>query len=263
MNAILLTVPLISLVACLSLFGYAFFVQGFGVKARHDSVTYLDQRNQVGVNRGLHSMFCGLHPGAYTFSNQELVFPATDQSENRLLHRQTDDESIFSGGSIQPRRPHQVSTVQTFESNQGIAFDISDTQVRASNGFSDDIQLLMFKANNKFYMIEDFVAGETQAATEVLKSAMKFEFATLIDQNSGSILTKNKVAGPAGYNRLNASYVPLKNWGINNYIINLADVSALDNAKTYMAVFDSFELAEPIQNKHQELSGTHVVIGKW
>lgn len=246
LNVLLISVPVISLFACFLLFSYAFFVQGFGFKIRHDSVTFLDQRNNVAVNRGMHSVYCGLNPGRYTFPEDRLVFVANNRYDDAFV-RMEDGKVSYSGGAIQARTPHQVSTTECYDTDAGLRFKESDGNLQVRSDFEDYIECLLISYEGKFYHVEELAPGAVGDAKQISETELKPLFESAL----------NEIVDDERFRR------NFRSWGFNNHISDGAEVGPLKTSNIYMAVFEEFNGAEPLRSRIQTQSGSHVVVGRW
>lgn len=246
LNVLLITVPLISFVACFLLFGYAMFVEGIGTKVRHDSVTFLDQRNDVAVSRSLHSVFSGMQPGRYVFPDDQLVFLADDEFDDTNIIYENGTVSFF-GGPIQARTPHQLTTTDSYSTNVGLRFNDQDGQLQVRNDFTNSIECLLVAYQDKLFKLENLEPGAVGTAHEIDETQVNQSFRAALNE----VIPDERVK---------RNY---ESWGFNNHIIDGATTTPLLSPNTYMAVFKEFDGVRPLREGLSKKYGAHVVVGRW
>jgi hypothetical protein len=138
----LLTVPVLSLITCVSLFVYAVVADGFGVKSRVRSVTYLDQGTATAVKLARISLYAGLSPsGGLTFDAGTAVLPVWPNFEvNSSLYVDWTATQHLSGGWL-PSRTHTQFLTMSHVAERGrvnVGTPVGD-KLRIENGLATEL----------------------------------------------------------------------------------------------------------------------------
>ncbi len=170
----LLTVPVLSLVTCVSLFVYAVVADGFGVKSRVRSVTYLDQGTATAVKLARISLYAGLSPsGGMTFDAGTAVFPVWPNFDvNSALSVDWTATQHLSGGWL-PSRTHTQFLTMSHVAERGrvnVGTPVGD-RLRIENGLATELRrLVVVDDSGRQWFGKDIPAG---AAAELALAARR------------------------------------------------------------------------------------------
>lgn len=163
LHLMLLTIPLISLLTCLSLFAYAILADGFGVQSRQRSLTLVDQSAARAVTSSRVSLYAGLSPGGLSFSPVTAIFPVwpEDPSQSRLSVDWTETQRL-QGGWLPARTPTQFVTVSVQPQRERLNVASAPGGLRVENGFSIGLrELIVWDDKGKAYYADRLPAGSS------------------------------------------------------------------------------------------------------
>jgi hypothetical protein len=159
----LVTVPVLSLATCLSLFVYAVVADGFGIKSRVRSVTYLDQGTASAVRMARIALYAGLSPsGGLKFDAATAVLPVWPNfTVNSPLELDWTDTQHLSGGWLPSRTTTQFLTIAHLAERGRINVGTpSGDTLRIENGLATELsQLLVVDDTGRQWFGRDIPAG--------------------------------------------------------------------------------------------------------
>ena len=111
---LVLTVPLIAILASVGLVGFTVVSHGFDVKSRTRSVTFLDQETETAVTTARVSLFAGLAPSVLEFDSGTAVYPIWPPGSRGFEFGTVDwtRSQQLGSGWIKTRNRTQFLTVQ-------------------------------------------------------------------------------------------------------------------------------------------------------
>jgi hypothetical protein len=168
-GALVFTVPLIASVACMLLFVYSLVADGFSIRSRIDSVTFLDQQAKSAASISRLCLYAPFAPSAgLKFSPNVAAYPIWQFQQN------------FEGGKVDWTGNEQHLTSGWFRSQTWTQFllveqrdergrleltppaDAQASEVTISNGFSWDLKYLALELDpGQWYVGENIPAGST------------------------------------------------------------------------------------------------------
>ena len=262
---ILLTIPLFSLLACLSLIFYAVLMDGFRINTRIRSITVLDQASGHFDCYSRHQMLGGSVPAdGYTFDESDLVFVSREFGGQPLSYSFGDNLQQVSGGDIRARTEHQIVRHRNSQTNSRIEVQpTSDGGFEVTNSFQQKITHLEVCLSGQLYKTADLEPGTT-------KTLQPFEASLGASQLRDRIDIDREVGQEVqSYNRdfYEYSYELLP----ENEIVSTFQFTSLlqtnmlqpkPDTDVYRALFESdFELCQPIEPTMNIRKQFHVVLG--
>ena len=177
LQLLFVTAPVLSIMACLGLVGYAFVADGFQVRGRVASFTSLDHVSETAVSYVRHSNYSGITPAPYEFKADQVVINGRADYSPGTVYRATEDEIKVYGGDIRPRTPHQLTAVQA----ESVADDLDSAfglQLQPSedgppvvrNEFANTVELAFFRYEKVLYRVENLAPGDAKNGSEVASS---------------------------------------------------------------------------------------------
>jgi hypothetical protein len=273
MQYLFVAVPMLSLAVCLSLFLYAVLVDGSNRWGRTQTVTTMDHRTNMSVTHSRTNYYTGGNPGRYTFPADTLSMVATNEVANPMFVRFEAGKQEVWGGDIRPRMPHEVVSIRSQPSRQRLILIPPDTNSAGAmpavkNQLGADVALVVFRFDEKLFMVENLAADATSVADRIDASVAQNKSSTQIKERAPYL-----VSGISGYanSRQYRYSVPTNNgldsWGEDARVIELIRSNRiselLTTPGTYVAIMEQFPLAaeqiEPVDYKLQ----VHVVQGQW
>lgn len=142
----LITVPVLSVATCLSLFVYAVVADGFGIQSRVRSVTYLDQGAASAVRLARISLYAGLSPSnGLKFDPSTAVLPVWPNFEvDSRLQVDWSATQHLEGGWLPSRTTTQFLTVAHLAERGRINVGTpSGDKLRVENGLATELSHLL------------------------------------------------------------------------------------------------------------------------
>lgn len=187
--AMVFTVPLIAGVTSLLLFGYSLISDGFSIRSRVNSFTWLDQEHKSAVSLSRICLYAPFAPSSgLTFSPECAVFPIWRTSTNfdsGNLDWSGNDQR-FNSGWFRSQTWTQFQTVECRDERGRLDFtppsDPDAESITVSNGLAWDLEYLVIKGTGpNWYGGENVPAG----ATAQLKRQSLQEVSAFFDQAQG------------------------------------------------------------------------------
>ncbi len=263
-------VPLVSLVACAGLLSYAFFSEGFQVRGRVRSFTEIDHPTQAAIAHVRHSHYSGAQPASYRFSVNDFVVNSV--SSRASLYRERNGVQELSGGNIRSRTPHQIVSVQNFETDQRLAQLPSEEgqPPRVENRFDQTIVLALIRTEDGLYTVSGLEVGAIAIGEPIEERVARERVTDALSRLSPDIYDKY---GDPSYRYDDYSYITAYSSRQDSEVEPDCDyqfeqlkrraASMIREEGSYLAIFGELDLvAEPspgIDYKHQ----VHVVRGRW
>ncbi len=161
---LLWTVPLISIVASLSVFLYAFVAEGWSAYARIQSITILNQATQRAASIGINAFYSPLTPGkGLRFDYETEVTPMSLAMWQGGRAREIDwtNEQHFDIGWVAARVPAHFYLRKNQTRRERLRFSENEQgQLTVLNGLGADIRQLWFAdESGNIYRAENIEAG--------------------------------------------------------------------------------------------------------
>ncbi len=167
----LVSVPLIAVMASLSLVAYSTIAHGFGIKARLRSITYLDQSLQKSVTKSRVSYFAGLAPSkGLVFSQQTAVLPVwlMDGEFNNGSVTWGDSQRWHSGWLKSRTRTQMVCVTPQDQRGRLVISGNGEDRMNVSNGFEFDVTLVLVpNKDGEMFVVRDLKAGDQVEAEKL------------------------------------------------------------------------------------------------
>lgn len=170
LQLLFLTVPAISLIACVSLVMYALLSDGFQNRGRMRSFTTIDHSRQRAVSFVRHSQYAGVQPDDYHFDNDEAVFNGRAWSSPRTVIRQHPTGVSVNGGDIRPRMPHQIISIRNYDSPKRLALlppKSPGEPPGVQNQFDNPVRFAIMRTGDGYFFVENVAAGDTVVSQEI------------------------------------------------------------------------------------------------
>ncbi|MEM9353030.1 MAG: hypothetical protein AAGA92_08450 [Planctomycetota bacterium] len=175
---LLVTVPAAAAAATLLLFAYGVLSDGFSVRTRSRSITWLDQHNGESVTWSRHSYYAGLAPGeGLTFDADTVVYPILPYrgrgflsgGANRADAREltwAENQQRLTRGWLASRTPTQYLTIRANAIDASLEIQSTGTAATVINRLGTDVKLLVVQdKQDRLYMLEGLVSGESGDAS--------------------------------------------------------------------------------------------------
>jgi hypothetical protein len=281
LHLLLFIVPCVAAVVTLSLFGWALFADGLGVRTRARSITWIDQHSGRAVCWSRLSYYAGISPGSLTFSDDTAVFPyygyPAEQSPRRSMEWVENDQ-VLTRGWIYSRTSTQFITVRSRQSSRGLNL------IRPAGGGPPQVENALGTTVRKLWMQDDsgqlFKAMDVEpGATAVLAPAS--DPAAAFDELRAMLLDLRPTT-PSDFNRnesmtlfgtrMYRSYYYYGSTGQQvTQISSLLEIGLAELAvprftmepSTYVAIVDRSPEVEFGIDDFEEQNGLHVIVGEW
>ncbi len=282
LQLLFLTVPAISLMACLALVLYALLSDGFQNRGRIRSFTEIDHSRQRAVSFARHSHYAGVQPDDYVFENDEAVFNGRSWSSPRSIMTQSPRGTSLNGGDIRPRMPHQIVSIRNYDTPQRLALLPASSvggPPGVQNQFDDPIRFAILRTDAGYFFVENLAAGDSVIAQEIpLKDGQSLasttagrELARLPDQISPKVTDEF-------FNRATYTSDPYNYYGYNPSATDFPASVECDYELTalrtnlnkffaepgqYVAVLEEFSGIPSPQPNIEYKNKLHIIHGKW
>jgi hypothetical protein len=277
LHLMLLTIPVISLLTCLSLFAYAIVADGFGTQSRQRSVTLLDQAAARAVTVSRVSLYAGLSPGGLSFSPATAVFPVwpEEPSQSGLSVDWTETQRL-RGGWLPARTPTQFVTATVAPQRERLRVEPVSGGLRVENGFALGLRgLVVWDKAGKAHFADSLPAGSS-ATLPPVTPANWAKFRELADQHAPAfppgIESGDRLSWGSMFQRSYRMYYQMNS--VASFSQSVADgplraviqAGPEDNpqrAHTYWALFDKNPGISPGLDGTDEQASVHFVHGKY
>jgi hypothetical protein len=186
---LVLTVPLISALFIAVLAGYAIAGEGFGVRARSETFTLLDQTMKQAATRASVSLYAaGMTPsGGLRFPRDMAIFPigADGQGSQETQLLDLTDSQQFASGVTRARSPSNFEEIAFRPARERLAFTIEGARVAVVNGLGATVDRLLYKARGRTYSLEAPLRPGEQAALMAGDSASPQKFLSECAKRAG------------------------------------------------------------------------------
>ncbi len=186
---LILTAPLLALAVTTALFAYGIVADGFSLRARVRSFTWIDQPAARVTCWTRLSYYAGLAPsGGLTFPADLAVVPLGPvggqalNSSTALRASEWSGEQHLISGWLPSRTPTQLTTVRSRTSQAGLDVAIKpEGQVEIVNRLGTAIgQLFLVDAEGNYHRARQLAAGATAALEPVAKDTVETELLDLL-----------------------------------------------------------------------------------
>jgi hypothetical protein len=168
-GALVFTVPLIASIACMLLFVYSLVADGFSIRSRIDSVTFLDQQTNSAASISRLCLYAPFAPSAgLKFSPNVAAYPIWPFQQNFEGGKVdwTGNEQHLTSGWFRSQTWTQFLLVEQRDERGRLEFtppaDAQASEVTVSNGFSWDLKYLAVEFDpGQWYVGENIPAGST------------------------------------------------------------------------------------------------------
>jgi hypothetical protein len=266
----LVTAPLASLLAVTILLGYAGVKDGFGVKARVRSLTFLDQRNGLHVNLSRQTYFAAFAPSAgLAYPGDTAVYPLDPEARREVPRRidWRDGRQRLSEGFLPARETVQFVAVRS-TTDAKARIDIralgAGKPPRVANRLGQRIeQLLVVDASGASWWVEGLDDGETTAASIVPGDA---------ERRLQRLYVENMPEAPDGYRDMSDYPIIVGDDGLlhrfeNDPILEQSLSRWLSNRRpprSYVAIVAESPPGVPLGvDGVSEEASLHIVVGRW
>ena len=190
--AMVVTVPLIAGVTCLLLFAYSMVADGFSIRSRVQSFTWLDQHRKSAISFSRLCLYAPFAPSAgLKFSPECAVFPIWQQSQgfdSGNLDWSGNDQRLTSGW-FRSQTWTQFETVENRDERGRLDFtpptDPKAAEIQVSNGLSWDLEYLaVHVGQDRWYAGEDVKAGATARLKRVEPTEMSLRMGKSIEKHA-------------------------------------------------------------------------------
>jgi hypothetical protein len=165
-----LTAPLVSTVFIALLAAYSVFGEGFGVRARADTFTILDQTTKRAATRASISLYAaGMTPsGGLAFPREMAIIPLGTDGLGMQSNTTVDlsDSLRFSSGLIEARSPVNFEQIAFSSARERLQLTRDGDRVRVANGLGGDVQLLAYRESGSTFVLKGRL---TDGGTAVLE----------------------------------------------------------------------------------------------
>ena len=184
MYLLVVTIPAISLLTCISLFLYAIIADGFGIQSRVRSLTLLDQSQKTAIEMNRIALYAGLSPSSgLKFSPQTAIFPVWSDDEGLRggVVNWTETQHLTRGWLPARTITQFVTNVHRPERGRLEVQTPKGDKLTVSNGLSRGLKQLVVKADDgKLYSGQNIPAG-AQAELQLLQTSDQVDLVQLLD----------------------------------------------------------------------------------
>ena len=175
LHLLVVTTPVCAAAITFSLFGYGLASDGFGVRGRVRSFTFIDQQAGWASCNARMSFYAGLAPyGGMQFPPDVTVYPVQggyeEQKRGRTLH--WEEDQYLENGWLSSRTPTQFVTARSRKSDIGLTITspANGKPLTIENRLGTPIQqLLLCDKDGSYYWLENLAAG-AQTSLEKIDS---------------------------------------------------------------------------------------------
>src|SRR5262249_45434678 len=154
---LVLSVPLISILFIVLLAGYAAVGEGFGVRARAETFTVLDQITRQAATRSAVSLYAaGMTPsGGLNFPSDLAVFPieATATGRPRDVSIDLTGSQRFASGLIEARSPTNFEEIGFRAARERLSLHRDGDRFSVVNGLGADVIQLYYRDGGRIYAL--------------------------------------------------------------------------------------------------------------
>jgi hypothetical protein len=163
-----LTTPLISAAFLVLLAGYAVVGEGFGLRARANTLTFLDQGTKQAATHAVVSMYAaGMAPwGGLRFDRDTAIISSA--GGGRSIGLDLTEAQHFNSGLIQARTPVNFDEVVVRAARERLTFSEDGEGFAVVNGLGGAVSALHYRSGGKIYTLAGPLAD---GARGVLRSA--------------------------------------------------------------------------------------------
>jgi hypothetical protein len=235
LSMLLVSIPAISFGTSILLVSYAVFSQGFGIKGRIDSTTFVDQSMNTAVTFAREALYAGQAPSRMNFKTDTAVFPLWGPNAAFESGRVnwTDDQQILIGSWLRSRTRTQFFTINHREERGRLQVEaVLGKELPVTNGFAQDLShLVVLGPDEKFYYGQDIKAGATARLNQIADPEELKQFHSVWNP---------KIKNPDGDTTYNT-----RNW---NNQTNQYDVSYSNNVVLTRQITSALTTEGPIGN---------------
>lgn len=191
-GALVFTVPLIASVACLMLFVYSIMADGFSIRSRVQSVTFLDQQAKSAASISRLCLYAPFAPsGGLKYSSSVAAFPiwpVQQRFEGGVVDWTGNEQHLFSGW-FRSQTWTQFLLIEQRDERGRLDFtpptDPNADTLTISNGFSWDLEYLALELNpGQWYVGEKIPASGTAQLKRSDSENVGRQFAMLHEPHS-------------------------------------------------------------------------------
>ena len=262
LHLILLTIPLLSFLACASLLVYAVFMDGFGISTRMRSLTVIDPATGSFNSYSRHQMFGGSVPaGGYEFPDSDLVHVSRG-THGSLRYELDGGVQRFSGGQIRGRTEHQIARHRVGEIQQGVELRAVESGWVVINHFQCEIAELEAWIEGRRYAASHIAAGAEKPLLPLgpgyvyggVRELIEEEFVleeSYYQSSSGMMFEAGSGSLPKGAMRGSFDFARMPHLG------------QPETAVYQAIILEDFELCPPVDESMHIRKQTHLVVGKF
>jgi hypothetical protein len=264
MQLFFIVVPLVAMVACLSLIGYVILAEGFDSYGRVQSVTWLDQNSQAAVTQTRAIYYHGLRPQPYRYQSQEAPVGGIFPSDRPCILWQENGAIDVYGGSIQPRVPHAMVGLSSYELKANarlmeteVADRTGEKEYRIVNQLGARVECIVFRTVDGFFIGENIEDRNVVRARAIAEPEARSKVGNLIGQHS-----------PMDYRTLSQSGEPIPSYNLDSELGVVENLRSMVNLESllppgsYLAIMSEFSTVESRLQPAQFLNRLHLVIGR-
>jgi hypothetical protein len=162
-----LTTPLISIIFIALLSGYAIAGEGFGIRARAETFTFLDQSSKQAATHASASFYAaGMAPwSGLSFSRDAAIFSSLSSSQQALNLNLTEAQR-YTSGLLQARAPANLEFVGFRTARERLTFSRDGANRAVVNGLEATITQLLYRDGGSIYALTEAVAPGARGKLE-------------------------------------------------------------------------------------------------
>ena len=258
---LLVTIPLLALVAVVAVLAYGIFYQGIDVKTASLSHTILDQRTHRAYTAEARTMFAGLSPGPGLLPDPgTMCFPSSMQRSGVETSFRLDlDRGMWAGDYLPVRRVGKQLLLSDDEARARVEVGRDATGLTVTNGLGARIEYLLLRdPAGGFHLLESPLA--TDGTAPLVASD-----AQAADANRAAMINRvRRIAGEEDLLLAARSEAPTRSSPFRPWSPTAPHLLELPNnlpLGSYLAVLERNPFADDCGLEAHELVGIHFVQG--
>ena len=262
---LLVSIPLVSTLAVGALFLYGIINDGFSIRGRVKSVSFVDERLDKSITHSRQVYYSGVRPEANVYDQNVFVTCSRSANSTILRLRNEDERQVLSGGHIRARSPFQLTTVEVADTGCGVSFSKNSGGESGSvvNRYPDRILFGLLRTQDGYFKATEIDPETAGSAVKVTPADASVELRNYTNRIQTGVNYEN------GRYRSDYSRNDPYHWGISTDLVSdlngghpkLNDVVPLNG---YLLVLESNDfMPNPQPSAIIGENRLHVIIGKW
>ncbi|MBZ4416271.1 hypothetical protein [Myxococcus sp. RHSTA-1-4] len=196
--AVLVAVPVVSLITCVALIAWSVLVDGFAVHAARYSLTWLDGQRSRAVTLGVAAWYANLSPGEVKFPASSALLPPDEQDES-LVDLDWTNGLTVTRGFLPPRTYREWGEVAVLPTRARLVLRDEGGTVRVQNALGARVEKGYLRRGGAHYRLPALEDGaEAVLDAPVPEAELPHPVGDLL-QDMGPTLDERLVRGNPGF----------------------------------------------------------------